>query len=70
MNSNSTPHDSTNGENVQGDDRDDDLPRINCFTPFLEHGLRIDPAILEAWKRRGLKDRSETPLADSETGHE
>ncbi|MGV0983397.1 MAG: hypothetical protein ACOYB2_02510 [Limnohabitans sp.] len=69
MNNDSKPHVSTNGESIQGDDQDNDFPRINCFTPFLEHGLKVNPDILAALKRRsGI--RRDTPPSDIEAGHE
>lgn len=69
MNNDSKPHDSTNGESVQGDDQDDDFPRIGCFTPFLEHGLKVNPDILAALKRKGGVCR-DTPQSDIEARHE
>lgn len=69
MNNDSKPHVSTNGGSVQGDDQVDDFPRINCFTPFLEHGLKVNPDILAALKRRSGA-RRDTPPSDIEAGHE
>lgn len=69
MNKDSKPQIYANGESVQGDDQDDDFPRIGCFTPFLEHGLKVNPDILAALKRRGGV-RRDTPPSDIEGGHE
>lgn len=69
MNNDSKQHDSTNGKSVKGDDQNDDFPRIGCFTPFLQHGLKVNPDILAALKRRGGV-RRDTPPSEILDKHE